>query len=118
MTERGDEMKHVITTYAILIVFLISIFMCVNMSNAALSETEAKEFKAHVVSEIENSNFNPFVIEGCVHQAQDAGYELQVTNCTYDENYNIQTAEVILTYTYQLPLFRVSEVKTTRGIAR
>lgn len=111
-------MKHIITAYAALTVFLLSVFMCVTMSNAAASMTEAKEFKSQIIAEIENSNFNEKVIAACVEQAQAAGYELQITNCMYDENYNIQTAEVILTYSYNLPLFGVSEIKTTRGIAR
>lgn len=111
-------MKHIITAYGILIVFMSSIFICVNMSNATASMIEAKEFKAHVIAEIENSNFNESVISACVSQAQMAGYELQITNCMYDENYNIQSAEVILTYPYEMPLFGISEMKTTRGIAR
>ena len=43
---------------------------------------------------------------------------LSITNCIYDENNNIQTAEVILKYTYKIPLLGISEIKTTRGIAR
>ena len=111
-------MKHIITAYATLIVFVLNIFMCITVSNATVSMAEAKEYKAQVIAEIENSNFNENVIAACVSQAQMAGYELQVTNCIYDENYNIQTAEVILTYSYKMPLFGVSETKTTRGIAR
>lgn len=111
-------MKHVITAYATLIMFLLSVFLCISMTNAAVSMTEAKEFKAQVVAEIENSNFNPFVIDGCIKQAHEAGYELQVTNCIYDENNDIQTAEVILIYNYQLPMLGISETRTTRGIAR
>jgi len=111
-------MRHVITVYASLIVFVLSVFMCVSMMNAASSMTEAKEFKAHVIAEIENSNFNENIINACIQQAELAGYELLVTNCMYDENYNIQTAEVVLTYEYNLPLFGISEIKTTRGIAR
>ena len=111
-------MKHIITAYGALIVFVLNIFMCITVSNATASMAEAKEYKAHVVAEIENSNFNPNVINACVAQAQTAGYTLSVTNCIYDENHNIQTTEVILTYTYKLPLFGISQTKTTRGIAR
>lgn len=111
-------MKHVITAYATLIVFLLMVFMCVTMTSASVVMTEAKEFKAQVVAEIENSNFNPYVIEACKRQAQEAGYELQVTTYVYDERYNLQTAEVILMYPYRLPMFGISEIRTTRGIAR
>ena len=79
---------------------------------------EAKEFKAAVVAEIEDSNFNRNVIEGCVIEAQKAGYEMQVTNCVYDEEQNLRMAEVLITYTYEIPLFGIAEKKVTRGIAR
>lgn len=111
-------MKHIISAFGTLFVLMLNIFICIAVSNASGSAAEAKEFKAAVVAEIENSNFNPNVINSCISQAQAAGYELQITNCMYDENSNIQTAEVILTYSYQIPLFGISETKTTRGIAR
>lgn len=88
------------------------------VSNATGSMAEAKEYKAQVIAEIENSNFNPNVIAACVTQAEAVGYNLSVTNCTYDENYDIKTAEVVLSYQYNLPLFGISETKMTRGIAR
>lgn len=111
-------MKHIITAYATIIVFVLNIFMCISVSNATAAMAEAKEYKAHVIAEIENSNFNENVINACISQAQTAGYELNITNCIYDENYDIQTAEVILTYTYKMPLFGIMQTKTTRGIAR
>ncbi|MBQ8278247.1 MAG: hypothetical protein IJZ23_00220 [Roseburia sp.] len=111
-------MKNIIGTFGTMLVLAINIFICAVVSNAGTTVAAAKEFKAAVVAEIENSNFNPNVIEGCIKQAREAGYELQVTNCVYDENNDIQLAEVVLTYVYELPLFGISETRTTRGIAR
>lgn len=111
-------MKHIITAYVTLIIFVLNTLMCTTISNATAAMAEAKEYKAHVIAEIENSNFNENVINACITQAQQAGYELDITSCIYDENYDIQTAEVILTYTYKMPLFGVVQTKTTRGIAR
>lgn len=96
----------------------IYFFVCIDLSNAGLVIAEAKEFKAEIIAEIENSNFNPNVIEGCITQAEAAGYELEVTTCVYDEKRNLQSAEVILTYVYRIPFFGIEEIKTTRGIAR
>lgn len=62
--------------------------------------------------------FNPEVINTCVAQAQEAGYGLVINTSTYDADNNIQTAEVILTYTYKIPLFGIEDTRTTRGIAR
>ena len=111
-------MKHIISAYGTLFVLMLNIVICISMCNVSILVAEAKEFKADVVAEIENSNFNPNVINGCIAQAREAGYELMVTNCVYDENANIQSAEVLLEYTYRIPLLGISETKTTRGIAR
>lgn len=111
-------MKNIIGAFGTLLVLLVNLFMCITVCNASVVVAAAKEYKADVVAEIENSNFNAYVIEGCIDQAQKAGYQLEVTNCVYDEVYDIQTAEVILTYTYKLPLFEIFETRTTRGIAR
>lgn len=111
-------MKQIIGVFGTLFILMINIFICIAVSNVSSSVAAAKEFKADVISEIENSNFNPNVINACISQAEAAGYELQITSCVYDENNNIQTAEVILTYAYHMPLFGISETKTTRGIAR
>lgn len=111
-------MKNIIGAFGTMLILMLNLYMCVLVSNAGLTVAEAKEYKADVVAEIENSNFNPYVIAGCIEQAKKAGYDLQVTNYTYNEVSDIQTAEVILTYSYQMPLFGISASKTTRGMAR
>ncbi len=111
-------MKQIIGAFGTLVVFVMNTFLCISMSNVSAAVAEAKEFKAAVVAEIEDSNFNRNVIEGCVIEAQKAGYEMQVTNCVYDEEQNLRMAEVLITYTYEIPLFGIAEKKVTRGIAR
>lgn len=111
-------MKQIIGAFGTLIVLMLNLFICITVANASGAVAEAKEYKAAVIAEIENSNFNVNVINGCIAQAQVAGYGLSVTNCTYDANHDIQTAEVVLTYKYEMPLFGISETKTTRGFAR
>lgn len=111
-------MKNIIGVFGTLMMLVIYFFACIAVGNAGITVAEAKEFKAQVVAEIENSNFNPNVIEGCIRQAENAGYQLQVTSCMYDERYGMQSAEVILTYSYEIPLLGIFETRTTRGIAR
>ncbi|MBQ8280622.1 MAG: hypothetical protein IJZ23_12340 [Roseburia sp.] len=111
-------MKNIIEAYGSILILLLNVFACIAVTNASTISAEAKEYKAAVVAEIENSNFNPHVISSCKTQAAQAGYLLEITNCIYDEYQNIQTAEVVLTYSYYLPLFHIQETKTTRGIAR
>lgn len=111
-------MKNIISGYAILFVFVCNILMCVQIAGASGQTAAAKEYKVDVVAEIENSNFNPNVIAACISQADAAGYHLEVRNCTYDANADIQTAEVVLEYSYSMPIFGINEMRTTRGIAR
>ena len=111
-------MKHIIGAFGTLVVLVLNVFICITISNVSGAATEAKEFKADVVAQIENSNFNSKVIDACIEQAKEIGYELQITSCVYDENSNLCAAEVILTYDYSMPLFDIAETKTTRGIAR
>lgn len=111
-------MKHIIGAFGTLFALVLHIFVCIAIANASSAVIEAKEFKAAVVAEIENSNFNQNVVNACISQAQAAGYSLQITNCIYDEDYGMQIAEVLLTYKYELSLLGISETVTTRGIAR
>lgn len=111
-------MKHIISAYGTMFILMLNVMICISICNASGAVAEAKEFKADIIAQIENSNFNTAVINGCINQAQEAGYTLTITNCIYDETNNIQTAEVVLTYTYEIPLLGISEIKTARGIAR
>lgn len=111
-------MKQIIGGFSILIVLMLNIFICITVITVSGDVAAAKEYKADVIAEIENSNFNPNVIDSCVSQASEAGYTLQIANCTYDEDNNVQTAEVVLSYSYKLPLFGITDTKSTRGIAR
>jgi len=111
-------MKNIVGAFGTLVVLLLNALLCVTVSNAGIMVAAAKEYKADVIAEIENSNFNAYVMEGCIRQAEQVGYDLQITNYTYNDTHDIQTAEVILTYSYELPVLGIYETKTTRGIAR
>lgn len=111
-------MKHIVGVFGTLIAMMLNTFLCISVINVSGAVAEAKEFKADVVAEIENSNFNQNVIDACIQQAQVEGYQLEITNCTYDERNAIKTAEVILIYKYEIPFLGIQEEKTTRGMAR
>lgn len=93
-------------------------FLCIGVCNVCGIISDAKEYKADIIAEIENSNFNPKVIDACKTQAETMGYEVQITNCVYDDRQDIRSAEVILWYTYRIPLLGIEEKRITRGIAR
>lgn len=111
-------MKQIVGAFSILLVLALNMFICAGVISASGQVAEAKEYKADVIAEVENSNFNPNVIGVCMEQASAAGYELQITNCLYDAYDNIQTAEVLLKYKYTIPVLGLEGIKSTRGIAR
>ncbi|MDD6306983.1 MAG: hypothetical protein PUA75_08640 [Clostridiales bacterium] len=110
-------MKHIISAFGTLFVLLINIFICVGTATASSEAAAAKEYKADVIAEVENCNFNPNVIAACVAEAKELGYELSITK-SVDVSNEVQSAEVILSYSYEIPVFGISQTKTTRGIAR
>lgn len=111
-------MKQIIGAFCTLFILAINVFVCAGVVTASVQTAAAKEYKADAIALIENSNFNPGVVDGCVKQAAAAGYDLRVTNCVYDTDSNIQTAEIVLEYKYSIPVLGLNGIKTTRGIAR
>lgn len=111
-------MKQIIESFTAILFISLFAFASIAIITAVSDTVVAKDYKANIISEIENSNFNDEVINACVSQAQSSGYELQVTKTTYDPNNDINTAEIVLSYKYEIPLFGISVTKTTRGIAR
>ena len=111
-------MKQIIGAFGTLFMLAVLIVSLVSVITVTGNVAAAKEYKADVVAQIENSNFNQSVIDNCISQAQAEGYGLEVINCRYDDLHNIQTAEVVLSYSYRLPVFGIEQTKTVRGIAR
>uniref|UniRef100_UPI003FEE06CD hypothetical protein n=1 Tax=Roseburia sp. TaxID=2049040 RepID=UPI003FEE06CD len=111
-------MRNIIGAFSALFILVLNLFLCVSVSSASAATSAAKEYKADVIAEIENSNFNPSVIRACISQAQSAGYTLEVTGYVYDADNDIQSAEVIVSYSYEMPLLGISKTQSTRGIAR
>ncbi len=111
-------MKHIVEAFSGLILIILMAYVSIAILTASAQVTNAKVYKADCIAEIENGNFNPSVITNCVSKAALAGYQLEVNACNYDVYNDINTAEVILTYQYKIPLFGISVTKTTRGIAR
>lgn len=111
-------MKYIVEAFGVMVVLVCSLFLCVGVIGVSADVAAAREYKADVIAEIENSNFNPNVIAACRQQAAQAGYELNVLSYYYDVQSDRRIAEVELTYAYEIPLLKISQQKVTRGIAR
>lgn len=111
-------MKHIVEAFSVLVSLMLNLFVCIAVLNVSAEVAAAKDYKAAVIAEIENSNFNPSVISDCVNRAAEHGYVLEIQTCAYDAESNTSTAEVLLTYEYEIPLFGMHGSRTTRGVAR
>lgn len=111
-------MSTIIKFFSSIVVILLGFFVFLSAIITVSFRIDADEYKSDIIAEIEDSNFNAAVINDCKQQAADKGYTLNVTNCTYDEDYNLQLAEVILTYKLNVPFFGIGSEKEVRGIAR
>lgn len=111
-------MKHIIEAFSILAVLVLNLCLCIGVLTVSADVAAAKEYKADVVAQIENSNFNPHVIEACRAQAAEQGYTLEVISEDYRGGGNKSAASVCLTYNYEIPLLGISKEQKTWGIAR
>lgn len=71
-------MKYIIEVFSVMLVLVFNLLLCISMLGVSVDVAAAKEFKATMIAEIENSDFNPYVIDGCKAQARTEGYELEV----------------------------------------
>lgn len=101
-------------------VFMIALFLMIGFGivSAVAERSHAMDYKASVIAEIENSNFNDSVIADCIKQAKQSGYELKVNKIVTDEAENKQIAEVVLNYKFTIGILKIQDICTTRGFAR
>ena len=93
-------MRQIIGAFGILFIMMANIFICTGLIGASGQVAAAKEYKSQVVAELENSNFNPGVIDACKKKAAEDGYELEISDCVYDAWQNMRAAQVALKYHY------------------
>ena len=108
-------MKYIIEVFSVMLVLVFNLLLCISMLGVSADVAAAKEFKATMIAEIENSDFNPYVIDGCKAQART---ELEVQSYTYGGQSDRRIAGINLYYRYRIPLLGVSQQRVTRGIAR
>lgn len=111
-------MAQIVQFFTGILLMLLGFFLCISIVSGVFQSVRADEYKADVIAEIEDSNFNRDVQARCIKQAQAAGYELTITPCEYDADGDLSLAEVILSYSYQVPLLGIEEKKQLRGVAR
>ena len=74
-------MKNIINAFTTLFFYLLCVFGAAALLTASAQTAAAKEYKADVITEIENSDFNQAVITSCISEAQSAGYTCRNAFC-------------------------------------
>lgn len=111
-------MELIVKIFMSVFFLIMTSLVGVGLISSSISTHEAICFKSDVIGEIENSNYNTTVIEECKAQAADQGYTLEVNPMSYDDNANYTMAEIIVHYTFNIPLIKYSSEHQTSGYAR
>jgi hypothetical protein len=124
-------MEQVIKTYLGIFLMMLLSTVGIGIVAAEAQICQARNFKSDVVVELENSNYNREVINACIKQADELGYQLQVNlyedsgAVTVCENGNVPPvekevamAEVILHYAYRMGPFHSKTEHSIRGFGR
>lgn len=111
-------MKHIIEGFSVLLILLFNMVIVISVIGVSAKVAAAKEYKAAVVTEIENSNFNTNVIAACIEDADRHGYSLEVDACVFGDDVERQMAQVRLTYDCDIPILGIASKRVARGIAR
>lgn len=97
--------------------------------SAQIDSASARDYKEAVVAEIENSRFCESVMNACIMQAREEGYELTMT--VYQSGKepivvrdevkgeimaeNVEMVEVLLNYDYSIPFLNYMSRHSLRG---
>lgn len=103
----------------ILIGCMAAIFLAVTGVSVVLGntdETNANHYLDSVSKVVIESNYNPGVIAECCTDAEERGYVLQIEVYGNDKPGAKKYAQVKLTYTYSMNLFRYEKQKTLEKI--
>lgn len=125
-------MSQVVDTLLAVAVMVLILFFGMSILQAQTDTSEARSCKDEIVAELENSGYNPAVVNECIRRAKENGYALSVSlyrkgkeKVTYTsadvENTAItdaRAAEVVLGYTYRLTFFGEGSMHYVRGFAR
>ena len=111
-------MKQIFETMVIVCLMIISLLLNLNMITTNLEITEARNFHANAVEEIQASQFNQDVINSKIAEAHADGRDwvLEVKDVTvYEDRKDVK---VTLKYKIAEFPFRESEYRTIVGYAR
>lgn len=110
-------MGQVIKIYMGLFFLLLEALIGMGVVSAGVQSAAARDYHTDIMEEIACSNFNEGVMEACIEQAQEVGYQVEIEPVIYDADANIQLASVTLNYEYAIPVLNLFSRHEIRGMA-
>ncbi len=115
-------MSQVIKSFTGVFFMLLVLLLGTGVLSAQMDASNALSYKADLVAELENSNFSPQVLNGCIQQAIDNGYKISVKTFTRGGAARVyitpSAGEVVLTYPYRIGFLNSVTEHQVRGYAR
>lgn len=108
-------MKMIVEHFITFLLLLIFIWIGVAYIIQNVLYSSARQFHGGVVTQLENSYFDPVVIADCEEKAKKAGYELEIQ--VYGEK-NQKDAKVSLGFEYVIPLAGIKKKYEIEGYSR
>ena len=102
-------MKNIINAFTTLFFYLLCVFGAAALLTASAQTAAAKEYKADVITEIENSDFNTGVVQQCFLQSEEAGYQLKVT--FFNENSTVATVSQVSQIPYGMDGVNMAKIE-------
>lgn len=124
-------MSQVIKAFTGVFFLMLLTLLGSGIVSAQLDSAYARDYKEAVVAEIENSGFCESVMNACLTQAREDGYELTMTIYQSGEEpivvgskvdgdimaENVEMVEILLNYDYSIPFLNYMSRHTLRGYA-
>lgn len=110
-------MGQIIKVYMGLFFLLLEALTGMGIVAAGVQTTAARNYHSDIMEEIMCSNFNEGVMEACIEQAKEEGFEVKIEPIVYDGDANIQLASVTLNYEYAIPVLNLFSEHEIRGVA-
>lgn len=111
-------MKIILSTYIFVLLFSVIGFTSIEFLIANRQTNLARSFHEVCVENIENSYFDSEVLNECIQNASDLGYEITYEDCSLLlEDEIIPRYFVTLKYKVVMPIFGIQEESTIKGFA-
>lgn len=123
-------MSQVIKSFMGMFFLLALLLLGVGILSAQTDVSDALDYKADIIAELENSNYNAEVINACIRQANENGYSIEIktfapgnqtvsyTTPDAADTTKVVMAEVKLKYVYRIGFLNAVTEHQVRGYAR